>query len=914
MFKIAEPGVIVSLLNDSVKPTIFLGAGASKQSGIKLVVEIVEEIAKWAYCDQHGFKLDDPRVTLSDWTKWLKQFSWYNENYSELYPIIIDQLLNPTQKRRNFFLKLITSEIPASRGYEVLCELISLELVDTILTGNFDNCLHVAQSQLRRPSFIQSIKTPSDLTTFSSAPRNGQLVYLHGSVEHYTDQNIISEIQNLDEELVSTIKPILKDHPLIVIGYRGGEPSVMNDLFLRNLNYTNRFRQGIYWCILRRELDSIKSGDTRLPPLLNELVIKVGTNFQFVPIDGFDELMTREVWGRLQASEIDLKAKPIPVISAKDSNVIAKNTIGSIEMALIRERIRNYSARLNIKIYEEDWWLNQQMVRLKIAEMMEQNSYELTSSGILLFSSKTQHYIPNAHVILRFVGTPEWLNEITSFSTDMDANQEDFSKGFVEKIIQGNLWNQLNEITDSLTLINRPFRLKSEVSENVYPYPTLALKEVIVNSLVHRDYSIEKPVIIEVTKDKLVLKSPGGLIEEVKRQVTDSLEEEIKRGRRGIKGYRNPVLADLFYGAGAMDKEGSGLSDVVKQVTANGSAITFGPTTDEREFHVTIYKRFEEIDEITKTATPLVVKEPSRFAGNLFEVLELPQVIYHAATSLRSNYEINSKRNEAWYAKFILHRERLWSFYNPDDPKSNLHQFIEEGTIEEMAIDEFVSMNQGTRELVQMLNDCLVDHLFSIGLRVDVVKKRAYFTKNFDGTPKEISYQGRLKKATRTVAKPRTNKVTGKVYYWEHKSVWFSFDQIGTNWYLCLNPSYVFTIDGVKQLLKSERVNILSTKRASRDYNMNIHNDLTFWGNYISQGKDGAFRLRPNNKENNESGTLWKSIPDIVLSTKLPVVLVHDISIGGDYIEPDEVEDVEEVESELERLAEDQLEEKGDGN
>src|SRR5690606_19740513 len=153
-------------------------------------------------------------------------------------------------------------------------------------------------------------------------------------------------------------------------------------------------------------------------------------------------------------------------------------------------------------------------------------------------------------------------------------------------------------------------------------------------------------------------------------------------------------------------------------------------------------------------ATPLVVNEPSRFAGNLFEVLELPQVIYHAATSLRSNYEINSKRNEAWYAKFILHRERLWSFYNPDDPKSNLHQFIEAGTIEEMSVDEFVSLNQGTRELVRLLNDCLIDHLFSIGLRVDVVKKRAYFTKNFDGTPKEISYQGRLKKATRTVAKP----------------------------------------------------------------------------------------------------------------------------------------------------------------
>lgn len=912
MFKITQPGVLVSLLNDAVKPVILLGAGASKQSGIKLVVEIVEEIAKWAYCDQNGFKLDDPRVTLSDWTKWLKQFQWYTDNYSDLYPIIIDQLLNPSQKRRDFFLRIITPNIPASRGYEILCELIALELVDTILTANFDNCLHTAQNQLKRPSFIQSIKTPFDFTTFSSAPRNGQLVYLHGSVEHYTDQNIISEIQNLNVDLVDTVKPILKDHPLIVIGYRGAEPSVMNDLFINQIAYTNKFRQGIYWCILRKDLEQIQAGTATLSPLLQSLITKAGQNFQFIPIDGFDEVLTKEVWGKLQASEIDLKAKPIQVVSAHDSDIIANNTIGPVETALIRERIGNYCARLNIKVYEDQWWLNQQMVRLKVAQQVRQDGYELTSSGILLFSSTAQQYIPSAYVILKFVGNPEWLKETTSFSTETDNIQEDLTKGYVEKRIEGNLWSQLNEITDSLTLINRPFRLKSEVSENVYPYPTLALKEIIVNSLVHRDYSAHAPVVIEVFQDRIVFRSPGGLVEEVKRQVIDSLEEEIKRGRRGIKGYRNPVLADLFYGAGAMDKEGSGLADVVKQVTANGAAITFGPSKDESEFQVTIFRRVEEIDEQTRTATPLVINEPSRFACNLFEVLELPPIIYHAATSLRSAYQIPSIQNDQWHARFILHRERLWSFYDIDHAKSNLRQFIDQGTVEEMSIDEFIELNGGTRELVRMLNDCFIDHLFSIGLRVDVAKKRAYFTKNFDGTPKEITYQARLKRATRTVAKPRANKVTGKIYYWEHKSIWFSFDEIGSIWYLCLNPSYVFTIDGVKSLLKSERVNVLSTRRASRDYNMNIHNDLTFWAKYISQREEGAFKLRPNYKGDIDS---LPEIPNIVLSSKLPVATVHDILLGGDYVEPEDMADVEEeVDSELEQLAEDQINENQDGD
>lgn len=102
-FNISNPGIIVSLLNDSVKPIFLLGAGASKQSGVKLVNEIVEEAAKWAYCRDNGYKVDDPRITMSDWKKWLTQFPWYTEDYGTLYPIIVEELLNPRQTRKDFF-------------------------------------------------------------------------------------------------------------------------------------------------------------------------------------------------------------------------------------------------------------------------------------------------------------------------------------------------------------------------------------------------------------------------------------------------------------------------------------------------------------------------------------------------------------------------------------------------------------------------------------------------------------------------------------------------------------------------------------------------------------------------------------------------------------------------------------------
>jgi predicted HTH transcriptional regulator len=91
-----------------------------------------------------------------------------------------------------------------------------------------------------------------------------------------------------------------------------------------------------------------------------------------------------------------------------------------------------------------------------------------------------------------------------------------------------------------------------------YPYPQLALKELLVNALVHRSYEQGERLRIDIDEKFLRLLNPGGLVPSVFQRVNTRLQEEIALGNRGIKGYRNPVIADVFYGAGAMDKEGSG--------------------------------------------------------------------------------------------------------------------------------------------------------------------------------------------------------------------------------------------------------------------------------------------------------------------------------------------------------------------
>lgn len=61
---------------------------------------------------------------------------------AELYPAAIDNLLGVKTDRREFFEKLINPvNVPPSRGYGALTQVLHQGWISTVLTPNFDNCL-----------------------------------------------------------------------------------------------------------------------------------------------------------------------------------------------------------------------------------------------------------------------------------------------------------------------------------------------------------------------------------------------------------------------------------------------------------------------------------------------------------------------------------------------------------------------------------------------------------------------------------------------------------------------------------------------------------------------------------------------------------------------------------------------------
>ena len=863
---------LVTVLRESPAPVFLLGAGASVSSGVPLAKAIVEKAGKWAYAKAHGHHPDDYRIQRSDWYRWLAGHSWFVEgDLGSNYPHVVEHLLQPRMQRAEFFReRVLDTGVPPGRGYLGLAELLDRGAVHTVLTTNFDRLVLQAARQVGRPHHIETVQVQSDAARFSTAGGYPQLIFLHGSVEHYTDQNMLEEVQRLRPWLVDLVFPLLRDHPLVVIGYRGAEPSVMEHLLVENVDRAGGYRHGIYWCT--RDGGSADDFDEdELHPLVRDLARVIGGNFHAVPIEGFDELVAGTLWPRYQAEPSLAWTNPRPTREgpAPTSDMQPVEGIGaeSLDLVLARARLVQYCEALDIRVPEkpDDGWVLDQMADRNLVRERGAGVVP-TVAGYVLFGRDPQSAVASAETRIRFTGSRDWMERMLGDEAGQGGNGEadEGTDVTVERLVGGTLWNQLDRVTDALALVNRPFRLKGAVSEPAFPYPSLLLKELIVNALVHRDFDAEEPVTIEVSPSLIRLSNPGGLVEEVRQQVeSESIEEEIRSGHRGIKGYRNPVITDLFYGAGNMDKSGSGLYDVLRLAADNGNEVRFGPTDENARFEATVYARPEAVDEVTGTASPVDIKT-TRFSANTVEVVDLPETVWHAASPHRGGGAVYAATGADWLPAFLTWSGRLFTFSDLDASRNPLRGAVT-SEAEPLALDEFTGLmgeqessgsesnngeatisltgsKTGEDLLTWLLGLYLHRHLEARGLIVDKKRRRAYFPRSAAG-PRPITYQARLRRATRTVVKPRGSRKDGSPSFWEHASLSYRFEKFGDTWVLMLVPGYVFTFDGRRRLLQSERVNKLSTRRASRDYNSNVHHNLVFWLWVLSGGASGTFPL-----------------------------------------------------------------------
>lgn len=891
----SPPGRLKSLLLDGTQPILLLGAGASVTSGIPVAEKTVEKVARWAWCKENGRHPEDFSVRRSDYWPWLTAQPWFRPDLpvADFYPDAIDNLLGVKSDRRAFFEELINPKgIPPSRGYEALADILSNGWISTVLTTNFDQCLPRAQVQINRPHRLVTVSTPADYVLLNTIPQDPQLVYLHGSVAHYTDKNLTDEVQHLDAELVARILPLLRDHPVIVVGYRGAERSVMEDLFLQQAR-NGGFLHGVYWCV--------REENPQFPGLVTQLADAIGTNFQTVKITGADDLFEKDLLLSMKATGAQPLRRPSGHSVAgmpADMRPLQHLATSELEETLLAARLSQYAQRTDIgrPAQIDQHWLDQMADRLDLVRSVGANVAP-TLAGWLLFSRNPTDQYPQARVEFEAIGPKHWLRGRFGEDTDIEATDAE-DEFLVRRTITGNLWSQLDGLIDLFALANFQFRLKAEVSRTVSAYNAIAIKEMIVNAIVHRDYDLDEAITVRVVPRAITVTSPGGLVAEIAAQVTDKSFQEAIADRSGpIKGYRNPAISDLFYGGGQMDRRGSGLTDMIRLTVNNNGTVAFGPTGDNGRFEVTISARPEAVDEITNTALP-ISEETVRYASNLIPFVQLPEKVWHAPTSAGSNRSFYRAAEGLAVPPGHVSDGRFFSLYDLESMADALVTPFDLAEIETLEFRELFTMPGGESIALKLMHELLFEHFRTRGLQAEYDRRRAYYGRGTEPELK-VSYQGRMRKATRTVIKARTKRDSDDVLYYEHKAVSFSTMRFGDDIGLILTPGYTFTRDGIRTPISRERTNALSTRRAARDFNPSVLHDVSFWIAVLSGEAEGLFAL-----EQPESNDLARFAPVVLLSPRTPTISFNATAFDDEARRDLEIEDdLERLDAELEALA-----------
>lgn len=118
----------------------------------------------------------------------------------------------------------------------------------------------------------------------------------------------------------------------------------------------------------------------------------------------------------------------------------------------------------------------------------------------------------------------------------------------------GSLLRQLNDVYSYIDLSNSTrATFEGLLRIDTRAYPEVAVREALLNSLVHRDYSFRASTLISIYTDRIEFVSIGGLMPGI----------DIDDIMMGVSVCRNPQLANVFYRLQLIEAYGTGMKKII---------------------------------------------------------------------------------------------------------------------------------------------------------------------------------------------------------------------------------------------------------------------------------------------------------------------------------------------------------------
>ncbi len=189
--------------------------------------------------------------------------------------------------------------------------------------------------------------------------------------------------------------------------------------------------------------------------------------------------------------------------------------------------------------------------RVLIEQMASLKFYDLTAdcpthAGILVFGINPLYYLPGAYIqYVQFAGD--------SLSSDV-INETSFSGSLIT------LLNELDAFVKNQLIHQRPEPVSALLDKMVVDYPYLAIREALMNAVLHRDYQSNAPIRFYQFNDRIEIHNPGGLFGAAR-------PENFPR----VNDYRNPALAEVMKVLGYVNRFSRGISRIQTALAENNS-------------------------------------------------------------------------------------------------------------------------------------------------------------------------------------------------------------------------------------------------------------------------------------------------------------------------------------------------------
>ena len=245
---------------------------------------------------------------------------------------------------------------------------------------------------------------------------------------------------------------------------------------------------------------------------------------------------------------------------------------------------------------------------------------EVTLSAVFMFSPYPQAYFPQLCITAIVVPGKEI------------GDLGDAGERFIDnRRIEGNIPQMLD---DAIQFVRKNMRTKTIIDpetgkrEDRTDYPITAVREAIVNALVHRDYSIHTegmPIQLIMFEDRMEIRNPGGIYGRIKINQLGKVQPDT----------RNPVLAGALEVLGITENRYSGIPTIRKVMKEYG--LPEPVFLDERGSFVvkfgkerSVWQAVDVSDETAKAKYKELVKfcETPRSRDEICEFLNLKSKTY----------------------------------------------------------------------------------------------------------------------------------------------------------------------------------------------------------------------------------------------------------------------------------------------